>query len=59
MVLAQYKAWCTRRLKKHRIAMTETPLLKKWWTREGSEQPLYTEKTVKAAIRYGFEYLGD
>ena len=47
----QFKAWATRRLKKHeRENVTESRKLREhWWTRKGSVRKLFDEESVEAA----------
>jgi REP element-mobilizing transposase RayT len=47
-VLDQFKAWCTRRLKKRQLKKVR----QKWWSQGGSKRQLFDEADLRAAIRY-------
>lgn len=62
VVLDQFKAWCTRRLKELATANAtadaqekERPVRTKWWTEGGSKRRVYGEDSVAAVIRYVIE----
>ena len=46
VVMEQFKAWGTRRLK------AGDPRRRKWWTENGSKRYLWTEEALEAAIAY-------
>lgn len=56
LVLDQFKAYSTRRLKAHQLACRKgAGVRSKWWTERGSKRRLYDDKSVEAAIRYVLE----
>ena len=61
VVMDQFKAWCTRRLKElersHRPA--ERAFQQNWWTQGGSKRWLNDEKSLLEAIRYVVDGQGD
>jgi hypothetical protein len=51
----QFKAWCTRHLKKlqrRSLADPSQSVRVKWWTEGGSQRRLYGEENLEAAVRY-------
>jgi REP element-mobilizing transposase RayT len=61
VVLDQFKAWCTRRLKeRERARRSGDPALRQnWWTQRGSKRWLNDEKSLAEAIQYVLEGQGD
>ncbi|MEM8946189.1 MAG: transposase [Planctomycetota bacterium] len=50
-VIAQLKAYCTRRLRAQQVLKQVQPR-KDWWTEGGSTKYLNTEQSVEAAVNY-------
>jgi hypothetical protein len=50
VVMDQFKAWCTRRLKEH--ARGVGPVRLKWWTQGGSKRCLNDDESLAEATRY-------
>ena len=61
IVMDQFKAWCTRRLKARQRACQsyETPLRQNWWTQGGSKRWLNDSTSLFEAIRYVSEGQGE
>jgi REP element-mobilizing transposase RayT len=61
VVMDQFKAWCTRRLKELERSRrsAERAIRQKWWTQGGSTRWLNDEKGLEAAIRYVLEEQGE
>ena len=60
VVMDQFKAWCTRRLKE--LQRSRRPaneaMRQSWWTQGGSKRWINDEKSLEAAIRYVLEGQG-
>lgn len=52
-VLAQLKAWCSRKLGEDRVS-----LRRRWWTEHGSTKWINDEHHLRAAIQYVMDYQG-
>jgi REP element-mobilizing transposase RayT len=54
MVCEQFKAWCSRELKKHQRAhaSTDVAIRERWWAARGSKRYLKDEQSLEAAIIY-------
>ncbi len=61
VVLDQFKAWCTRRLKELERSRrsTERAPRQKWWTQGGSKRWLNDAQSLEAAIQYVLEGQGE
>src|SRR5262249_35813577 len=61
VVMDQFKAWCTRRLKEldRTRCPTNRTIRQNWWTQRGSKRRLNDQKSLEAAIRYVLEEQGD
>jgi len=56
IVMDQFKAWCTRRLKERRASvMPDAPTRNNWWTQRGSKRYLNDENGLAGAIGYVLE----
>jgi REP element-mobilizing transposase RayT len=54
VVMEQFKAWCTRRLKELERTRrpADKPVRQNWWTQRGSKRWLNDEKSLEEGIRY-------
>jgi REP element-mobilizing transposase RayT len=61
MVMEQFKAWCTRRLKERDQARGPAgePLRTNWWTQGGSKRWLNDTTSLDEAVHYVLECQGD
>jgi REP element-mobilizing transposase RayT len=61
VVMDQFKAWCTRRLKELERARRpgDQAVRQNWWTQRGSKRWLNDAKSLEEAIRYVLEGQGD
>ncbi len=60
VVMDQFKAWCTRKLKqRERNRQSPDRIRENWWTQGGSKRKLFSEKSLENAIRYVLEDQGD
>ena len=61
VIMDQFKAWCTRRLKERQQARhpLHRAVRQNWWTQRGSKRWLNDEKSLEEAIRYVMEEQGD
>ena len=49
-VMAQFKSWCTRRLKEYQGSLPQNR--QHWWTEGGSKRYLNDDASLEAAVRY-------
>jgi REP element-mobilizing transposase RayT len=61
VIMDQFKAWCTRRLKERERSRlgTEQAVRQNWWTQRGSRRWLNDEQSLADAIRYVLEHQGE
>ena len=50
----QFKAWCTRKLKKREESLNHSPR-SNWWTQRGSKRWLNDEANLASAMEYVIE----
>jgi REP element-mobilizing transposase RayT len=54
VVMGQFKAWCTRRLKQRSADLGQASR-ENWWTEDGSKRYLNDEASLEGAVRYVLE----
>lgn len=59
VVMDQFKAWCTRRLKERERSLGKAKVRLNWWTQGGSKRWLNDADSLEAAIRYVAEGQGE
>jgi REP element-mobilizing transposase RayT len=61
VVMDQFKAWCTRRLKELFRSRNgpDVKVRENWWTQRGSKRRIYDDKGLHAAVDYVVDGQGD